>query len=512
MVRLVTILTAFLIVPSLHAQTKSPFNAALLKTNLERVRESFRVPGMAVVALQDGKVVFREGFGLRSIEEKKPFTSDTICLVASTTKSMTAGLVGTLVDDGTLEWTRPVREYWPEFKMLDAFASSEMTLEDMLCHRSGLPYHENLLAHGVGRELPDKTQARQYRLDLLKRLVYFEPSHSFRSHWQYQDVIYASAGGIVEQATGKHYEDLIQKRILDPLGMKESTFSRRQARATGRLAQGYGTVDGAVVPIPFNDTRYLAPTAGLYSSADEMAKWVQLQIDKGKLGNRQIISEASMDWVHAAHVVSANDGVSLGGGLVTYGQGWMQHLFRGLPTLGHSGSFNGYRTHISFIPEKKIGVVVLTNLNLSQAMVAASFVTLDGLLGHASAEQWIEYFQALEKMAAEAEETAKRAFASGRDLSKTPRHDMQAYTGSFYHPGYGTFEVAIRDGALQQTYDGRSFDVKPYNGETFETRYQSTENHLHHMTMAFETDDDGKVIAVRIPIVPGIAPPRFVRK
>lgn len=481
-----------------------------LQHELERIRTSFRIPGMAVVALQDGEVVFRKGFGLRDVEKNEPFTPDTIGLVASTTKSITAGLIGTLVDEGVFEWTRPVREYWPEFRMHDDFATSEMTLEDMLSHRSGLPYHENLLAHGVGRETEDREQARQFRLDLLRRLAHFEPSHSFRSHYQYQDNVYASAGTVVEQVTGQHYEDLVQQRILEPLGMTDSQFSRAKARETGRLAKGYGEVNGKVEPIPFTDTRYFAPTAGLYSTADDMAKWVQLQIDKGKLGERQIISKESMDWVHSPHMISSTDDVAFGG-LVTYGQGWQQHRIRGHEVVSHAGSFNGYRTQISFIPDAGIGVVVLTNLNLSPGMVAANFVTLERLMGYPENDFWLNRLLGLEKQGAEAEKLAEKKFEAGRNLSNKPRHPLGEYTGSFNHPGYGTFEVAMQDGTLVQTYDGRSFEIKPYDGEVFETHFQSTENHLHHMTMTFESDADGKVITVRIPIVPGIEPPKFVK-
>ncbi|MBY6192155.1 beta-lactamase family protein [Microbulbifer agarilyticus] len=329
--------TTLVALPSPNVRAEARFDGSTLKSNLENVRSSFQVPGMAVVALSDGKEIFKEGFGYRNVESREPFTPDTIGLVASTTKSITAGLVGTLVDDGTLDWTTPVREYWPKFKMMDAFASSEMTLEDMLSHRSGLPYHENLLAYGVGRELPDKSKAKEYRLELLNRLQYFEPSYSFRAGWQYQDVIYTSAGGIIEQYTGEHYEDLVQERILDPLGMEHSTFSREAARNSGKLARGYGVVDGDVVAIPFADTRYLAPTAGLYSSAAEMSKWVQLNIDQGKYDDKQVISPESMEWIHGAHAIISNDSKGIGGGLATYGQGWSQHTFRGMAAIGHSG-------------------------------------------------------------------------------------------------------------------------------------------------------------------------------
>ena len=490
-----------------------------LQSKLEGIRQSFALPGMAVVVLQDGEVVFREGFGLRDVERNLPFTPETMALVASTTKSITAGLIGILVDEGILDWTRQVREYWTEFKMMDEFASREMTLEDMLCHRSGLPSHENLLAHGVGRDLsgPDfPDRAREWRLELLKRLAHFEPASPFRTQFEYQDVIVTCAGAIVEQVTGEDYETLVCERILKPLGMNSSTFARADALTSAQLAQGYAVVDGQVTTTEHCDTRYLAPTAGLYSSADDMARWLQLQLNNGKVNNgrsgeQQLISTDSMDWIRSTHMIGADAHPYYGGGALNYAQGWMVHSLRGQRTLSHPGSFNGYRTNMSYIPEHNIGVVVLSNLNLSCGMLAASLMALDHLLGFDEPQRWVNHYQVFEAALAADETQALKDFNAARDLSQPASHELEAYTGSFQHPGYGTFHISLEKGVLQQRYDDRSYPLEVYKGDTFASRFQSTENHLEHITLSFESDVTGEVVAVRIPIVPGIALPRFSR-
>ena len=182
----------------------------LLHHPLQQINEAFQLPGMAALAIHNGEITVREEFGYRDLTAKLPFTTDTLCLVASATKSFTAGLTGRLVDRGLVEWTRPVRHYLPNFKMVDQFATREITLEDMLCHRSGLPWHENLLAHGVGRECP--ADGREYRADLLRRLAYFEPSSPFRANFVYQDVVFTCAGAILEHITNEPYETLIARR------------------------------------------------------------------------------------------------------------------------------------------------------------------------------------------------------------------------------------------------------------------------------------------------------------
>lgn len=168
-----------------------PFDATALQHQVEQLRHQWNVPGVALAIVRDGDVVFIEGFGVRDIEKESPFTPDTLIRAASTTKSFTAALVGQLVDESVVEWDRPVREYHPDFQMVDTFATAEMTLEDMMCHRSGLPYHENLLVAGVGRDLTGSP--RGFRENLIRRLRFFEPSHAFRTHFQYQDVVFTAA-------------------------------------------------------------------------------------------------------------------------------------------------------------------------------------------------------------------------------------------------------------------------------------------------------------------------------
>ncbi|MEN9221445.1 MAG: serine hydrolase domain-containing protein, partial [Thermostichus sp. BF3_bins_97] len=248
---------------------------AHLQADLVQVFEAFQLPGLAVAVLANGEISQFE-FGYRDLATQEPFTCNTLCLVASTTKSFTAGLAGSLVDNGQVGWQEPVRHYWPELRLLDEEATRLMTLTDMLCHRTGLPYHENLLAEGVGRDLPGS--GRDYRQKLLKRLAYFDPSQPFRTEFQYQDIVYTCAGALLEILTDRDYEDLIQEHWLDPLGMVDSTFSRREALATGRLAQGYGWVEGEIQPIPHCDTRYIAPSAGLYSTASDLMRWLQLHL------------------------------------------------------------------------------------------------------------------------------------------------------------------------------------------------------------------------------------------
>jgi CubicO group peptidase (beta-lactamase class C family) len=473
---------------------------AQLQADLAQVFSAFHLPGLAVAVLVDGEV-YQFEFGYRDLDRQEPFTCDTLCLVASTTKSFTAGLAGILVDAGQVSWQQPVRHYWPELRLVDEEAAQFMTLTDMLCHRTGLPYHENLLAEGVGRDLPGR--GRDYRQQLLKRLAFFAPSRPF--------IVFTCAGALLESVTDRDYEDLIQEHWLDPLGMADSTFSRQAALASGRLAQGYGWGEGTIQAIPHCDTRYIAPSAGLYSTATDLMRWLQLQLAGGVLGGKPLISLASLKWIHRPHMAIGAAVSLVGGGLATYGLGWVQSQMGSELMLSHGGSFNGYRTTMAFIPARRLAVAVLTNLNVSNANTVGALVVMDRLLGQPQVGSRIAYGQAVAAQFTQQAAAAEQAFWAGRDPNALPQHPLANYVGQFQHPGYSTFTIRQTEDCLWQTYDDRTYPLEPFHGETFSTRFQSTEDRLLHLTLSFETDADGKVTAVRIPIVEDIAPPRFVR-
>ncbi len=479
---------------------------------IEALRQEWKIPGLALGLVQQNKIVFLEGFGQRDIQHGSAFTPDTLMRAASTTKSFTSALVGVLVDKGIVQWDTPVRKYHPDFQMQDTFASAEMTLEDMLCHRSGLPYHENLLATGVGRELTGS--ARGFHENLIRRLRFFDPSHRFRSHFQYQDVIFTAVGGILERATNSEFTALVEDNLLKPLGLQSSTFSMKQAKCSGLLARSYAEVSGNIEPIDDIDLSYLAPAAGLYSTTNDMLTWVQFHLNKGRKENQQLISKESMEWMHRAHmVVDSPDSLFVHrSNELTYGQGWFRSQHHGNLMVSHGGSFNGHRTSMAFLPEEGVGGVVMCNLNLTFFPEMLLRAALDRLMGLDNTAEWNRYYRVLDTAVKEMAQVETAAFLKGRHPENAPGHEMEAYSGTYTHPGYGTFAIAVNGQYLEQTYEGRTYPLEPYDGETLATRFQTTENNLLHLTMTFEADVDGRVVAMTVPLIPGIPPQRFVRE
>ena len=483
-------------------------NSDALVSDLAAVSAQFKIPGMAVATCRGDEIVFEKGFGFSNLSDHKTFDCETVCLVASITKSFTSTLVGILDDMGVVDWQSPVRNYISGVRMNDAMATESITLTDMMCHRSGLPSHENLLAHGVARNL--KGDGQEFRKDLLNRLQYFEPAFEFRSEFQYQDIVFTAVGGILESVTGQGFEALMDEHVLSPLGL-EATFSRRRASLSEKLAQGHAVVDGIPVEIPHCDTRYISPTAGLYMSATEMLKWLQFHLRGGHINSDQLISKKNLNWIYRAHISADSHSYLSQGGHCAYGLGWFRTTFKGHLMFSHTGSFNGHRTAIAFIPTLNIGVVVFCNLNLTKSVIGACQVAMSHMMGEPDCEAIIKHFRLQEQKDDELQTQINLEFESNQDPNNSPHQPLSAYEGTYHHPGYGSFDVTLMNNRLTQIYDGRRFELRPYNGNTLATRFQSTENNLLEMVMTFGGYADSQFNFVDVPIVPDICPPRFTR-
>ena len=261
---------------------KSEFEEFVLKT-----LELWHVPGLAVGVIKDGQIILCEGYGLRNITKNLLVTPDTLFPIGSCTKAFTAMSVGLLVDEGKLNWDKPVQEYLPTFKLQDTFASERMTPRDLLTHRSGLPRHDMMW------------YATNYdRQEIFNRLRYLEASRDFRYEFQYQNIMYMVAGLLVGEMVGTTWEKFIQTRIFDQLNMKNSNLSTTVTQNSPNFATPYLYRGGQIKDIPFfesdGEKATVGPAGNIVSCVSDMAKWLHLHANGGKLGEQQFISEANL--------------------------------------------------------------------------------------------------------------------------------------------------------------------------------------------------------------------------
>ena len=241
---------------------------------------AWHVPGLAIGAVRDGQVVIAKGYGLRDVETQLPVTERTLMGIGSNSKSFTVVLMGMMVDEKTIAWDVPVRTYLADFELKDEFATREMTPRDLVTHRSGLPRHDNLW---YGRPFS--------RAELYRRLRYLEPTFSFRSRYQYQNLMFMTAGYLVERVSGRGWDELIRERIFNPLGMIRSNTTIRESPNSGDFAFPDTWRADSLIRLPFRTIDAIGPAGSINSSVDEMLKYVQFRLDGGLAGGRRLLSE-----------------------------------------------------------------------------------------------------------------------------------------------------------------------------------------------------------------------------
>src|SRR5262245_44649143 len=217
---------------------------------------AWKVPGLAVSVVKDGAVIYLEGFGERDRERGLPVTPHTRFALASGTKAFTTLALGLLADEGKLDWDTPLRQFLPAFKLHDPFASERITPRDLVTHRSGLPRHDL-----VWYKSPFS------RADLVRRLQYLQPNKDLRAFWQYQNLMYMTAGYLVEQLTGLTWEVFVQQRIFEPLGMRDSNFSVEVSQAAEDHALPYREKDDQLSQMPFYKQFAVGPAGSINTSA-----------------------------------------------------------------------------------------------------------------------------------------------------------------------------------------------------------------------------------------------------
>jgi len=260
--------------PVTRAQTGPPPD---MDAYMARVLKEFEVPGIAVAIVKDGKVVLTRGYGVRKIGEPTAVDEHTLFGIASNTKAFTAAALSILVDEGKLAWDEPVTKYLPNFQMYDPYVTRELTIRDLLTHRSGLG-----LGAGDLMFWPNTTFTRE---EIMHRIRYLKPTTSFRSRYAYDNVLYLVAGQMIPAITGKSWDDFIKERIFTPLAMTESNTSIKAIKPGANAISPHTKIDGKITPIPFNDMENSAPAGAINSNVADMAKWVIVQLNKGIIGD-----------------------------------------------------------------------------------------------------------------------------------------------------------------------------------------------------------------------------------
>lgn len=419
-----------------------------LDSTVERVRQTFEVPGVAVAIVKDGRVVLQKGYGIRKLGGTTPVTPRSMFRIASNTKAFTAAALAILIDEGKLKWDDRVVDHMPAFQMHDPYVTREMTVRDLLTHRSGLGLGAGDLMFWPATDLNPA--------EIIRRIRYIPLATSFRSKYAYDNLLYLVAGHIIQSVSGKPWEQFLKERIWTPLGMTHTAGNTKALIDGADVAAPHARADGKLVALEHTDHDNNAPAGSMNSSVEDLAKWMILQLNRGG----KIFSAERSKEMWSANTITPIGNLPKNAPAAfaevqpqfsAYGLGWGLRDYRGRKMVSHTGTLAGYVSRTVLIPELNFGVVVLTNQEESAAHAAIAYTVVDHYLG-AKPVDWVSAYKdlvAIEK--AEGEEEARRA-AGKRDVKSRPSLPLTSYAGRYRDAWYGDVLVEHRDGKLSMQF------------------------------------------------------------
>ncbi|MGA8213895.1 MAG: serine hydrolase [Candidatus Sulfotelmatobacter sp.] len=486
---------------SLWAQAAPP---ADLDSYVANSMRTFDVPGMAVAIVKDGKIVLSRGYGVRKLGDATPVDEHTMFGIGSNTKAFTTAALATLVDAGKLSWDDPVYQRLPGFVMYDPYVSHEMTIRDLLTHRSGMGLGEGDLLFW-----PPSTYTRE---EIIYKLRFMKPASSFRSHYAYDNLLYMTAGQIIPAVTGVSWDDYIRQHIFAPLGMNNSNVSNTAFKAGDDHAFPHSRVDGKLQVIHFEVLDNAGPAGAINSCAADMAKWVQLQLNRGKFVDRdgRLFSEQQSKemWSPQTILPISNPPQPLAGqkpNFADYALGWGLRDYHGRKLVGHTGGVAGFVSRVMLVPEENLGVVVLTNAEEDGAFDSILYHVLDHYFALPSTD-WIAAYKSVEDMEEKDAAEAMKKAEGARAADSKPSLPLERYAGVYNDGWYGPITIRQENRGLVITFDhtpNMIGDLQHWQYDTFKAHWR--DRTIEDAFVTFSLKPDGSIESARMAAVSPLA-------
>ena len=451
---------------------------------ITKAMQDWKDPGLAIAVVKDDSIVLMKGYGTRTMGKNEPVDEHTLFAIGSSSKAFTATLVAMMVDQGKMKWDDPATAYLPGIQLYDPYVTRELTVRDLLTHRSGLARGDVMW------------YATDYNRDeILRRVRFLKPTWSVRSHFGYQNIMYLAAGQAVAKAANTSWDDLVRDRIFAPLGMTESNTSVRDLAGKANVATPHSDVNDTLITVPWHNIDNIGPAGSINSNVADMIKWVRFQLAQGKVGGKSLVSASALGETHTAQMA-----IPLGADarqlnpythLQAYGMGWFLQDYRGRELDQHGGNIDGMSAMVAVMPEEKIGLVILTNANGSPVPTIAMNRVLDALLNEPARDWNAEYKKQFDKLRAQAKEAEQKRLAE-RATGTKPSLPLDQYAGVYSDSMYGDVDVRMDNGGLRVKY-GTAFDgtLEHWHYDTFRGKWPSRALGQNFVTFALGAD--GKV-------------------
>lgn len=480
-----------------------------VEVELNKILAATKSAGFAVAVVEGDKIIYAQGFGYRDYEKKLPVDANTLFAIGSSTKAFTSAILGQLRKDDKLSLDDSPRKYIPELKFFNNEMNDEITIKDLMCHRTGLSRHDMSWYY-----FPTASKD-----SLLLRLAYQEPFTKVRAQWNYNNFMFLAQGVIAERITKKSWEDNIKERFFTPLGMTRSNASIAEMKASSNAAIGYELKkDDTISKMEYYDISGMSPAGSINSSVNDMANWLITWINKGKFKGQEIIPANYIDEAISPQMVIA-------GGLPSkefpdvhfsnYGYGWFLKSYKGHYRVGHGGNIDGFSADVTFFPSDNIGIVVLVNQNGSAVPGLVRSTVADFILKLQKTDYAKKYKEDAEKEKKAEKEAKDKATASNVANTK-PSHVLQDYTGSYANGGYGEFTITNENDSLFANFKHKKLYLKHVHYDVFEpfevTKTGIDLNDTGELRFNFTTNETGDIASLKAKVDAALEPIEFKHK
>lgn len=484
-------LTASIVVAQQKDQDNVEARLQGFDSYMEQVMKDWNAPGIGIGIVMGDKLVFAKGYGFRDYGKKLPYTPTTTQPIASNTKLFTAVAVGLLVEEGKLRWDEPIKQFVPTIRFYNDELDRSVTIRDMLAHRTGVTRHDSIWY-----------KSSFTRRELWDRLRYLEPAAPMRTKFLYNNLMFTAAGQVIEELSGKTWEQFVQQRIFDPLGMSRSTLTIED------------NIKGPEPAVPYSERRdsselykqpyytaevAIAPAGAINSNVQDLSRWVIALLNKGKVDGKQVIPEAVLRETMAPALAMPNTALeSRGWGEnlnAYYGMGRTVSSYRGHLLALHGGDLPGFHSQISIMPNDSIGVIVLVvGDHVAPMYTGLTLDIYERLLG-LPRTPWSERLNQI-RLKNKAAGTKARAVADvGRVPGTKPSHSLDDYVGEFAHPAYGVVTVTRGDKELNFQYHSIKMPLNHFHYDRFDTPNDEQDGKY---SLNFRTNPMGEIEGVEI--------------
>lgn len=463
----------------------------LLET-IDDLRKQHNIPSVQVGIIKNNETVFCGGTGFRDLDSRLLSNTETVFPIASDTKAFVAEAIAILVDEGKVEWDKPIKYYIPDFKMHDNYATENLTVRDMLCHRCGLP------GHGFMLMLNMKDYSKNH---ILESLEYLKPNAPIRYKMQYQNHMYGIAGTLIERVTGQKWNEFIDERILQPLGMINTCFSVKEITKLENKALPYEYRNGSINEISYDDISQVMGSAGsMNSNIKDMLKWIQFNIDKGQWKEQKIISKDNIEECHSPQMILGDfpcwnfEEIDF----QNYGMGWFMESYRGHKVIHHSGSIAGFISMVSFIPEINAGFVILTNRDANRIGNILQYSFYDILFGFEKID-WNEKFKEVINKTEDEYNKHSNIIKNSVPKNTLPSYELHMYAGEYYHNAYGKISILHENNKLIFQSSGVTYTLEHL---CFDSFILEDKTMFLLIPFQFKIDTRGKIISLELECEP----------